>query len=264
MFARLKRMLSLDENAVVVDASDEAFLAQTVPGSGIPPGSRPTVTPSGVRIAITNLTCRWTPDVVTLADVSFTVQPGEFVMVVGAVGSGKTSLLMALLHELDIDPGGSVEIGPGASIAYAPQQAWILSDTVRNNILFGLPFDPVHYRHVINKCQLTRDLEILPDGDATEVGERGVTLSGGQRARIGLARAAYRCATPMHGHAHTHAHALWCSSVLVHSADAQVWSRHTRLTGWHQRNVQATFARVGFCSSCFASSFVVSFPMGVR
>eukprot|EP00041_Stephanoeca_diplocostata_P041742 m.8681 g.8681 ORF g.8681 m.8681 type:complete len:1381 (+) comp6678_c0_seq2:190-4332(+) len=193
VFARLQRMLSLDENAVVAAAPHEAVLASELPGAALSPGSDPRTQrpPQGVSIAVRNLTCRWTDDETTLSDVSFTVAPGEFVMVVGAVGSGKTSLLMALLRELDMDPGGSVELSPGASVAYAPQEAWILSDTVRNNILFGLPFDPVHYRHVISKCQLTRDLEILPQGDATEVGERGVTLSGGQRARIGLARAAY-------------------------------------------------------------------------
>lgn len=76
-------------------------------------------------------------------------------------------------------------------IAYAPQSAWILTDTVRNNILLGAPFDAARYDAVVRACALDVDIANFPDGDATEIGERGVTLSGGQRARLSLARALY-------------------------------------------------------------------------
>lgn len=77
------------------------------------------------------------------------------------------------------------------SVAHVPQQAWILNATVRDNILFGRPFDANHYRRTINACALGPDLEMLTGGDMTEIGEKGINLSGGQKQRVSIARAVY-------------------------------------------------------------------------
>lgn len=130
----------------------------------------------------------WTADAVALSDATLAVAPGELLCVVGSVGSGKSALIAAILGDLNLRSGHSQVVG---SIAYVSQQAWILNDTIRNNIVFGLPFDEAKYREVLRVTQLLQDLDQFPGGDATEIGERGVNLSGGQRQRISLARAVY-------------------------------------------------------------------------
>ncbi|KAG0577462.1 hypothetical protein KC19_5G158000 [Ceratodon purpureus] len=124
----------------------------------------------------------------TLKEITFEVQRGELVAIVGAVGSGKSSLLMALLGEMECVTGVSLTDRP---VAYAPQQPWILNDTIRSNILFGNEFDEVRYNETVTACALDHDIAQLPAGHDTEIGERGVNLSGGQKARISLARACY-------------------------------------------------------------------------
>ncbi|KAJ3411175.1 hypothetical protein HDV05_002641 [Chytridiales sp. JEL 0842] len=124
----------------------------------------------------------------TLTDISFDIPRGALVGIVGAVGAGKSSLLQALVGEMKRTKG-TVEFS--GSVGYCPQTAWIQNATLKDNIIFGKPFDPARYQSVIHSCALTRDLEILPAGDATEIGERGINLSGGQRQRVSLARAVY-------------------------------------------------------------------------
>ncbi|KAH9929009.1 multidrug resistance-associated ABC transporter [Epithele typhae] len=121
---------------------------------------------------------------------------GAINLIIGPTGSGKTSLLMALLGEMHARPsepgvGTCVKLPRDGGVAYAAQESWIQSETIRDNILFGLPFDEVRYKMVIKQCALERDLALFAAGDMTEVGERGITLSGGQKARITLARAVY-------------------------------------------------------------------------
>ena len=129
---------------------------------------------------------------------------GGLNVVIGSTGSGKTSLLMALLGEMTILhgkvhlPGGSREglvadpaTGLTESVAFCAQQAWLINDTVKQNILFASPYDESRYKSVIEACALTRDLEVLDAGDATLVGEKGIVVSGGQKQRISLARALY-------------------------------------------------------------------------
>ncbi|XP_071557592.1 ATP-binding cassette subfamily C member 4-like isoform X2 [Temnothorax nylanderi] len=133
----------------------------------------------------------------TLCNINLTINPGQLCAVVGAVGSGKSSLLHLLLKELDPD-AGSVALTQSSSknsflrISYASQDPWLFSGTVRDNILFGQPYDKARYNQVTNVCALTKDFRQFPQGDMTMVGERGITLSGGQRARVNLARAVYR------------------------------------------------------------------------
>lgn len=109
--------------------------------------------------------------------------------VIGPVGSGKSSLLHVILQELPLIVGKLKVTG---EISYASQEPWLFAGTVRQNILFGLPMDKQRYRTVVKKCALERDFSLLPYGDKTIVGDRGVSLSGGQRARINLARAVYK------------------------------------------------------------------------
>ncbi|KAF8364170.1 hypothetical protein PRIPAC_91093 [Pristionchus pacificus] len=114
---------------------------------------------------------------------------GAFVAVVGAVGSGKSTFLSAMLGDLNILKGDITVTG---RLAYVPQQAWIQNLSVRDNITFGKPFVREWYEKVVSACALAPDLAILPDGDATEIGEKGINLSGGQKARVSLARAVYQ------------------------------------------------------------------------
>ncbi|KAI1280795.1 ATP-binding cassette sub-family C member 3 [Halotydeus destructor] len=127
---------------------------------------------------------------VTLKDIDLHVPKGSFLAIVGNVGTGKSSLLSALLGEMD-KIQGSVNISGEQDIAYVPQQAWVQNATLRDNILFGKPFDKKKYSSVIKACALKQDIEILPGGDETEIGEKGINLSGGQKQRINLSRACY-------------------------------------------------------------------------
>lgn len=123
-----------------------------------------------------------------LRDVNLQVRTGDFVVLHGKVGCGKSSLCSALLGEMTKLKG---KVFVGGSVAYCSQQPWIQNMTVRENILFGRPYEFQKYQKVIDACALTADLASLPAGDQTEIGERGVNVSGGQKARIALARACY-------------------------------------------------------------------------
>ncbi|KAH7710489.1 multidrug resistance-associated protein 1-like protein [Aphelenchoides avenae] len=124
-----------------------------------------------------------------IQNLSLEVHRSSFVAIAGRVGSGKSSLLSALLGEMD-KLSGFVSVR--GSVAYVKQQAWIQNATLRDNITFGAPYNQQLYEKVIDSCALRPDLEILPHGDATEIGEKGINLSGGQKARVSLARAVYQ------------------------------------------------------------------------
>ncbi|KAG8781969.1 hypothetical protein FRC12_021352 [Ceratobasidium sp. 428] len=121
-------------------------------------------------------------------------QWGQVNMIVGPTGCGKTSLLMALLGEMHFVPSSNDSwfgLPRERGLAYAAQEAWVHSGSIRDNILFGLEYNEERYNAVLSQCALQQDLLLFSDADKTEVGERGVTLSGGQKARISLARAIY-------------------------------------------------------------------------
>ncbi|XP_074204874.1 ATP-binding cassette sub-family C member 10 isoform X1 [Camelus bactrianus] len=120
------------------------------------------------------------------------VKKGMLVGIVGKVGCGKSSLLAAIAGELHRLRGRMAVWGLSKGFGLATQEPWIQFATIRDNILFGKTFDARLYKEVLDACALNDDLSILPAGDQTEVGEKGVTLSGGQRARIALARAVYQ------------------------------------------------------------------------
>lgn len=140
-----------------------------------------------------------------LRDLNIAFKEGQLNVVIGSTGAGKTSLLLALLGEMEKIKGkvflpGAVprsrltpdrESGLTDSVAYCAQSAWLLNDTIKNNILFASPYNSKRYHAVVEACGLARDFEILEYGDQTEVGEKGITLSGGQKQRVSLARALY-------------------------------------------------------------------------
>ncbi|KFH68799.1 hypothetical protein MVEG_05603 [Podila verticillata NRRL 6337] len=125
----------------------------------------------------------------TLTDINLSVSMGHMTAIVGRVGQGKTSLFNAMIGDM-YKRQGSVKIY--GRIAYAPQQTWIINATLKDNIVFGLDFDQEKYDRIIYASGLQPDIEMLPAGDQTEIGERGINLSGGQKQRVSLARAAYQ------------------------------------------------------------------------
>uniref|UniRef100_A0A8C0IDI0 MRP3 protein n=1 Tax=Bubo bubo TaxID=30461 RepID=A0A8C0IDI0_BUBBB len=123
-----------------------------------------------------------------LHSINLLVPSGALVAIVGPVGCGKSSLVSALLGEMEKLEG---EVAVKGSVAYVPQQAWIQNATLKDNILFGQASNEQKYQNVLEACALKTDLEVLPGGDQTEIGEKGINLSGGQRQRVSLARAVY-------------------------------------------------------------------------
>ncbi|XP_047368145.1 multidrug resistance-associated protein 1 isoform X4 [Vespa velutina] len=124
----------------------------------------------------------------TLKNINMNIEQGQLVAVVGSVGSGKSSLISAFLGEMEKLNG---RVNTKGSIAYVSQQAWIQNATLQDNVLFGKPLNKALYNRVIDACMLGPDLQMLPAGDQTEIGEKGINLSGGQKQRVALARAVY-------------------------------------------------------------------------
>lgn len=124
-----------------------------------------------------------------LSDITLELKPGTLTAIVGPVGAGKSSSILAILGEM-VTQRGFVKVNTD-KVAYCPQAPWIVSGTVRDNIVFGGEYDEAKFNQVVADCALTRDLTLLPKGADSLIGERGVTLSGGQKARLSLARAVY-------------------------------------------------------------------------
>ncbi|CAI9092351.1 OLC1v1027558C4 [Oldenlandia corymbosa var. corymbosa] len=143
------------------------------------------------NIVIRSASLSWeeNPQKPTLQNINLEVRKGEKVAICGEVGSGKSTLLAAILGEVPITHG-TVQVQ--GTIAYVSQSAWIQTGSIRDNILFGSPMDYQRYNDTLEKCSLVKDFDLLPHGDLTEIGERGVNLSGGQKQRIQLARALYQ------------------------------------------------------------------------
>uniref|UniRef100_A0A672L1A3 ATP-binding cassette sub-family C member 9-like n=1 Tax=Sinocyclocheilus grahami TaxID=75366 RepID=A0A672L1A3_SINGR len=149
----------------------------------------------------------WGSNLSTLSDINIRIPTGQLTMIVGQVGCGKSSLLLAMLGEMQTTSGKVYWMTPKMpksgfsnvdclknrySVAYAAQKSWLLNATVEENITFGSPFNKQRYKAVIDACSLQPDIDLLPFGDQTEIGERGINLSGGQRQRICVARALYQ------------------------------------------------------------------------
>uniref|UniRef100_A0A7N8Y2U6 Multidrug resistance-associated protein 4 n=1 Tax=Mastacembelus armatus TaxID=205130 RepID=A0A7N8Y2U6_9TELE len=144
-----------------------------------------------VAVEIQDLVCYWDKslDAPSLQNVSLSLKSNQLLAVIGPVGAGKSSLLSSILGELPSEKGVLKVKG---QLTYAAQQPWVFPGTIRSNILFGKELNAQKYERVIKACALKRDLELLPHGDQTLIGDRGATLSGGQKARVNLARAVYQ------------------------------------------------------------------------
>lgn len=118
---------------------------------------------------------------ITLQNIDLEIPKGKLIGIIGTVGAGKSSLIQVILHELPLKNGS---IGVNGSISYAAQEPWVFAGTARQNITFGTNMDRVRYDKVVKCSALQKDFEQFPDGDLTMIGERGVSLSGGQKARV--------------------------------------------------------------------------------
>ncbi|XP_070785441.1 ATP-binding cassette sub-family C member 9 isoform X2 [Enoplosus armatus] len=166
---------------------------------------RPTET-EDVAVKVCNGFFTWGSNLSTLSDINIRIPTGQLTMIVGQVGCGKSSLLLAMLGEMQTIDGRvywsnwseteetdeDIRSKNRYSVAYATQKSWLLNATVEENIIFGSPFNKQRYKAVIDACSLQPDIDLLPFGDQTEIGERGINLSGGQRQRICVARALYQ------------------------------------------------------------------------
>ncbi|CAN1821617.1 ABC transporter C family member 2 [Linum perenne] len=151
----------------------------------------PPIDPGMPAISIKNGNFAWDSkaETPTLSNINLDVPIGSLVAIVGGTGEGKTSLISAMLGELPAFSDSSVVLR--GTVAYVPQISWIFNATVRDNILFGSRFDSSRYGKAIDVTALQHDLDLLPGGDLTEIGERGVNISGGQKQRVSMARAVY-------------------------------------------------------------------------
>ncbi|XP_026219216.1 ATP-binding cassette sub-family C member 9 isoform X2 [Anabas testudineus] len=153
---------------------------------------RPTET-EDVAVKVSNGSFTWGSNLSTLSDINIRIPTGQLTMIVGQVGCGKSSLLLAMLGEMQTIEGRVCWSNKNRNfVAYAAQKSWLLNATVEDNITFGSPFNKQRYKAVIDACSLQPDIDLLPFGDQTEIGERGINLSGGQRQRICVARALYQ------------------------------------------------------------------------
>ena len=155
----------------------------------VPPLDEHHAAASAVPIDVRAASLAWAPDAPPVVeDVTLAVGPGQLVCLCGQVGSGKSTLVAGLLRDLQPVKGS---IAVAGSVAYCAQTPFIVSGTLRDNILFGAPYDADKYAAVVTASALDPDIALLAAGDLTEIGEQGVNLSGGQRQRVALARAAY-------------------------------------------------------------------------
>lgn len=150
----------------------------------------PNWNPSIPLVEISHADFKWNKDELhnDLTDINLCVKKGTLTAIVGRVGTGKSTLISSILGN-NVKVSGNVTLR--GNIAYVPQQPWIMNATVRDNITFGIRWDPVFYEQVLEACSLKIDLKMLSNGDQTEIGEKGINLSGGQKARVSLARALY-------------------------------------------------------------------------
>ncbi|CAN9508515.1 unnamed protein product [Ophioblennius macclurei] len=154
--------------------------------------TRPSET-EDVAVKVSGGSFTWGNNLVTLSDISIRIPTGQLTMIVGQVGCGKSSLLLAMLGEMQAVDGRVCWSNKNRySVAYAAQKSWLLNATLEENITFGSSFNKQRYKAVIDACSLQPDIDLLPFGDQTEIGERGINLSGGQRQRICVARALYQ------------------------------------------------------------------------
>ncbi|XP_076231417.1 putative multidrug resistance-associated protein lethal(2)03659 isoform X2 [Calliopsis andreniformis] len=177
---------TLAEASVSIKRLEEFMMYPELPE---PKTTQRRVATEALPVYLKNVSAKW--DIsrdYTLRNINLTVQTGSFIAIIGQIGAGKSSLLQAMLRELSLEDGVLETHG---KISFADQKPWIFASSIKQNILFGQPMNKARYDEVLRVCQLQRDIDSMPHHDKTMVGERGINLSGGQRARINLARAVY-------------------------------------------------------------------------
>ncbi|KAK5646813.1 hypothetical protein RI129_005277 [Pyrocoelia pectoralis] len=182
----------LAETKVSVQRLTDFLLYDEIEPPEIVPAYKRHADPSSQDIiCIEKGTAKWTEFLAdnVFSDLNINIKAGSLVAIIGPVGCGKSSMLHALLKELPLKSG---TLSVKGTISYASQEPWLFTGSVRQNILFGQSKDKIRYKAVVEKCALKRDFTLLANGDKTVVGERGASLSGGQRARVNLARAVYK------------------------------------------------------------------------
>ncbi|TNM90473.1 hypothetical protein fugu_002762 [Takifugu bimaculatus] len=188
---RLKKILMIQNPESCLQHRKDNKLAIVVENATLSwtkPGSLPDSLPSSNTSGNVHEAAGSAEALPTLRNISFKLYKGNLLGICGNVGSGKTSLISSILEQMHLLQGSLTADG---TFAYVSQQAWIFHGTVRENILMGAPLDQAKYNRVVDVCSLRADFDILPYGDKTEIGERGLNLSGGQKQRISLARAVY-------------------------------------------------------------------------
>ncbi|CAK9157465.1 unnamed protein product [Ilex paraguariensis] len=202
-----------------------------------------------MAVVICDACCAWSSSdedegVLVLDHLTLAIPKGSLVAVIGEVGSGKSSLLNLILGEMKLISGSTYTNG---SIAYVPQVPWILSGTIRDNILFGKVYDSKRYSDVLQECALDIDVSCMVGGDKAFIGEKGVNLSGGQKARLALARAVYSGAD------------IFMLDDVLSAVDAQVarWIISNAILGPHMKNQTRVLCTHNFQAIYAADTVVV-------
>lgn len=178
-----------------------------------------------------------------LLDVNLTINAGEFVVITGSIGAGKSSLLSALGGFMKMTNNGTLTVNQDLLLCGAP---WIQNATVRQNIIFGKPMNRERYNLILKACCLEDDLADLPYGDNTEIGERGITLSGGQKARINLARAVYTNAPTLLFDDVLLAVDLRVGKHIINNLFHGLLRNHTRVLATHQLSLVSSADKIVF------------------
>jgi ATP-binding cassette, subfamily C (CFTR/MRP), member 1 len=181
---------SIVEATVAVGRLTSYFTADELQEDAVRFIDEPAAQSGDESVSIRDATFTWDKNQAknALENINFKANKGELTCLVGRVGAGKSSMLQCILGDLWKIHGDVLVQG---RVAYVAQQSWLMNASVKENIVFGHRWDPHFYNQTVNACALADDFRQLPDGDQTEVGERGISLSGGQKARVTLARAVY-------------------------------------------------------------------------
>ncbi|XP_025017234.1 multidrug resistance-associated protein 4-like isoform X3 [Tetranychus urticae] len=178
----------LAETLVSVRRTQELLLSETRQTKELTRSEKESMVKGSIWMHRFNAKWDQNSTIMNLKDISFKIHPGELLVIIGSIGAGKTCLVMSLLEEIAVISGSCKVVGKKA---YSPQESWTFAGTIRQNILFGREYSQSKYSKVIESCSLKKDIESFPYGENTLVGEKGYTLSGGQKARVTLARAVY-------------------------------------------------------------------------
>ncbi|XP_071807652.1 ATP-binding cassette sub-family C member 9-like [Asterias amurensis] len=162
------------------------------PAKPLPPPTPTPTLPDNLVIKITDATLTWEdPSTPVLKNINLEIETGKLTAIVGEIGSGKSSIVSSMLGEIKLVSGDITWRSDKNKVAYANQKAWLINASLKENIVFGSKYNEQRYQMTIAACGLRQDIDMLPSGDKTEIGEKGINLSGGQKQRVSVARAVY-------------------------------------------------------------------------